>query len=80
LQNGSWNDSEKAGIERHLLSGIGYYHLWVLRLQAEFQLDLRGMFDMPLPVGDGCLSSSKYNIIMYNTQTHFYRRKTAKEN
>ncbi|KAF4529421.1 hypothetical protein B566_EDAN003515 [Ephemera danica] len=57
-KSGSWTPAEKACVERHLLSGIGCYHLWVLRLQAEFQLDLRGMFDMPLPIGDGCLSNN----------------------
>lgn len=43
---------ERAFLQAHLLSGVGHYQNIILRLQVEFNIDLRGVLDFPLLVCD----------------------------
>lgn len=47
-----WNPVERAFLQAHLLSGVGHYQNIILRLQVEFNIDLRGVLDFPLLVCD----------------------------
>nr|CAD7198252.1 unnamed protein product [Timema douglasi] len=54
----SWGDTEVAHLKSHLFAGVGHYHHLIDRLQIEYQLDLKGLVDFPLPL-KGKRSSSK---------------------
>lgn len=48
LQGPLWKPLELNLVRSHVQGGIGHYHLFLLQLQLDYKLDLRGVVDFPM--------------------------------
>lgn len=48
LKKGEYTEAEKSNIQAHINAGVGYYHHYILRLQTEYDMDLKRTVDFSI--------------------------------
>lgn len=87
LQGPLWKPLELNLVRSHVQGGIGHYHLFLLQLQLDYKLDLRGVVDFPMLMSEDKLKKGKGSVcivilifenvhifLYYFTCLQFYKR------
>lgn len=87
LQGPLWKPLELNLVRSHVQGGIGHYHLFLLQLQLDYKLDLRGVVDFPMLISEDKLKKGKGSVciiilifenvhifLYYFTCLQFYKR------
>lgn len=62
LQGPLWKPLELNLVRSHVQGGIGHYHLFLLQLQLDYKLDLRGVVDFPMLMSEDKLKKGKSSV------------------